>query len=111
MALTVVDTEDREPIDQGQEDFNTAMEMAACDLIAAATAYLRRLRADEAWDKAYEAGDEAARDVAQEAMFNADMDAREALGLLDDVCADCAAAREAATSEPEVPDAFRTVLD
>lgn len=108
MALTVATDE---PIDQGQEDFNAAMEMAACDLIAVATAYLRRLRADEAWDAAFEAGDGAARNAALEAMFNADMDAREALGLLDDVCADCAAKREVVTAESEVPDGFRTVLD
>jgi hypothetical protein len=54
VALTVVDTEDREPTDQEQEDYNAAMDMSAGELVAVATAYMRRLRADAAWDEAME---------------------------------------------------------
>jgi hypothetical protein len=87
VALSVVDTEDR---GQGQEDFNAAMAMSAGELVAVAIAYMRRLRADAAWDEAMERDDVPAQDEAWEAMLDADDEARCALGMDDEGCT-CAA--------------------
>jgi hypothetical protein len=89
VALSVVDTEDREPTDQGQEDFDAAMAMSAGELVAVATAYMRRLRADAAWDEAMERDDVPAQDEAWSAMMDADDEARCVMGM-DEGCT-CAA--------------------
>lgn len=86
----MVDTEDREPTDQGQEDFDAAMRMSAGELVAVATAYMRRLRADAAWDEAHAKGDPAAAEAEMEAMFDADDEARHVMGM-DDEGYTCAA--------------------
>jgi hypothetical protein len=78
VALSVVDTEDR---GQGQEDFNAAMAMSAGELVAVAIAYMRRLRADAAWDEAMERDDVPAQDEAWEAMLDADDEARCVMGM------------------------------
>lgn len=86
----MVDTEDREPSDQEREDFDAAMDMSAAELIAVTTAYMRRLRAEDACGEAHERGDKDAEQAAWEVMFDADDEARGALGMDDEGCA-CAA--------------------
>jgi hypothetical protein len=90
VAVTVVDTEDREPTDQEQEDYNAAMDMSAGELVAVATAYMRRLRAADECGEAHERRDKAAEEAAWEEMFDADDEARHVLGMDDEGCT-CAA--------------------
>jgi hypothetical protein len=98
MALTVVDANNPEPVDQDQGDFDAAMDMPVGALVVVAAAYMRRLRADANWDEVHEKGDQAATDALLETMFNADYEARGALGMDEDgpICDDCAAAAKAA---------------
>lgn len=113
----MVDTEDREPIGQGQEDFDAAMRMSAGELVAVATAYMRRLRADAAWDVAMERDDVPAQDEAWDAMMDADDEARCVMGM-DEGCT-CAAplnviarpkAKAAGASSADRPAALSLVM-
>lgn len=75
-----------EPTDQEREDFDAAMDMSAAELIAVTTAYMRRLRAEDACGEAHERGDKTAEQAAWEIMFDADDEARGALGMDDEGC-------------------------